>query len=217
MANIDERVRKLELTFARLASGAAVLVVVVLGFFGFTTVYQVPHEVERQIPEAVAKEIKKKYPNIEEELRRRMADLADSGRRARAAAELLEQLATTHAERLASLETAIKAKRFHDFGYIDCGKPKTLTVPEGTTDEWVLFSANPHISAEEKRKTGDNALYAIATSITPQADEKSWSVTFSVRVNYATNRKSADKTDVDCNWEKLKSTPKVQILAIRTG
>ena len=143
MADIDQRVRRIELTFATLAGGAAVLVVVILGFFGYTTLHQIPHEVEQQIPGAVTKEIEEKYPNIERELERRMVELANSERRAQEAAERLEQLASRHNQRLAFLEHSIMAKKFHDFGYIECGKRKTLRAPEGTNDEWVLFSTNP--------------------------------------------------------------------------
>ena len=215
MANVDDRVRKLELTFAKLAGGAAVVVVVVLGFFGFASLYQIPHEVERQIPDAVAKEIKEQYPNIGEELGQKMAALAQSEGRARTAADRLETLAASYGPRLASLEIAVKAKRIHDFGYIDCGKTKSLTAPNGTTDEWILFSVNPHISAEENSLTGDNALYSFATTIIPQADGLTWSVNFSAEVNYNTTSKAKKRTIEDCNWNKWKWRPKVQILALR--
>ena len=216
MANIDERVRKLELIFATLAGGAAVLVAVVLGLFGFTTVYQIPHEVEQEIPAAVANEIEKKYPNIEKELERKMVELAESERRARAAAQHLEQLAATHGQALASLKTAIEMDRFHDFGSIDCGTENTLLVPEGTTEEWVLFSVNPQMSAETVSHSGNNALYSIETTVIPQADEKSWSVTFFAEINFDTNSEGERDTSAKCDWDKLKSTPKARILAIRT-
>ena len=216
MASIDKRVRRLELILASLMGGSAVLVVLVLGFFGYTTIHQIPHEVEQQIPGAVAKEIENKYPGIEKELKERMDQLANSEERAEEAAEHLVQFAATHSQRFASLETALRKKRFHDFGFIDCGETKKLRVPEGSTDEWVLFSVNPNMSAEEKRSTGDNALYSIATIITPLDDGMTWSVEFSGEVNYATSRDSAKKrTVVGCSWKQMKTRAKVQILAIR--
>ena len=85
---------------------------------------------------------------------------------------------------------------------------------------WALSDIipNPNISAEEKRLTGDNALYSIATTITPKPDGKSWSVEFSGQINYATNRDSAkSRTIRGCNWEQLQTRAKVQILAVRVS
>lgn len=217
MANIDERVRKLEQTFAKLTGGGVVLAVVILGFFGFATFYQIPRDVQQQIPMAVTNEIEKKYPNIKKELERRMSALANYERRAKVATERLEEFAVRYDYRIKSLETEIGMKRFHDFGYIKCGNTKTLTVPDGTVDEWVLFSVNPVISADQISNSGNSALYSIATTIIPQSNAKSWSVTFSVEVNRRTNTRNPKKkrTIKDCNWRNLKSTPKAQILAIR--
>ncbi len=216
MANIDQRLRRLELTFAAVAGGAAVLLVLVLGFFGFTTAYQIPKEVKQQIPEAVSNEIEKKYPNIRTELEQKMLELSDSVQRARVAAENLEKLSVTHDQRLASLETAIKTKRFHNFGHIKCGKTITLTVPDGTTDDWSLFGANPNISAETApRASGDNALFSIETAITTQDNKKVWSVKFSVYINDSTNSKANNRQFQYCDSKWFRSTPTLQILAAR--
>ena len=251
MANIDERVRRLELIFAALTGGSAVLVVVVLGFFGFATFHQIPHEVQQQMPMAVANEIESKYPNIEEELEERMEELMASEAEARTTADQLEllaathdgrlgqlvathderltqlaanhderlgQLAETHDLRLESLESAIGVKRFHNYGYIDCGEVKTLRVPEGTTDEWVLFSASPHMSADTKRLTGNNALYSFGTTITSLPDGETWSVEFSVEINLSADTvESGRRTVQRCTSESWESRPTVQILAIRTA
>ena len=78
MEHVDNRVRKLELTFARITGGGAIAIAVMLGLFGYTTFYQVPKTVVDEIPQAVTDAIEKKYPDIESELSDRMIKIKQS-------------------------------------------------------------------------------------------------------------------------------------------
>ena len=64
MATIDERVAKLEQYLARLTGGAIVLSVVVLGYFGIASFYQIPNAVKDAVPAVVSLSAKEVVPQL---------------------------------------------------------------------------------------------------------------------------------------------------------
>ena len=59
MTNIEDRVGKLEKTFARITGGLAVALIFVFGFFGYAHWYQIPEEVGTVLPKAVERYVEK--------------------------------------------------------------------------------------------------------------------------------------------------------------
>lgn len=67
MAEIEDRVGKLEKTFARLTGGAIVAGVALLIFFGITY-RQIPNKVQEILPGAITSYVEKQYPGFDDQL-----------------------------------------------------------------------------------------------------------------------------------------------------
>ena len=215
MAQNEERITKVETTLAHLKGGAVVLSVIVLGFMGFASWYQVPNAVKEAIPKAVSAEIDRRFPEIEKEIEENLISIRKSEEKARQAASTLTELSQSYHEKLSLLERDIATHGIYVLGDVHCGKKKTLSVPihGTTTDNWIVFGINPKINAEERARFGDNALYSHEISVLPNNDRKSWTIDFNIRINY--NTKNERPTIADCNWDQLKSRTQVQVVAIK--
>ena len=204
MRSIEERIRKLETTFARLCGGGVVLAVVVLGFFGFTTLHQIPSEVSKAIPK-----------NIQEEIRQSLVRIEESESKAHTAASELISLSKNYRNRIEGLEKGVAEQGVYFLENVACGETKRVRVPidETTTENWVVLGINPQINAEEIDQIGDNAIYSFETSISPSDDKKFWTVGFLIKINNSTRNTS--KSIKDCTWDRVRSRPEMQFVAIR--
>ena len=83
MAEIEDRVSKLEKTFARLTGGAIVAGIALLAFFSVTHFHQVPSKVQEFLPDAIEIYVEDQYPGFNEQLQA----FLDSARTAASKAE----------------------------------------------------------------------------------------------------------------------------------
>ena len=88
IASINERIRKLELTKAYVLGGTSVGVLLILGYFGFSSFYQIPHTVRSLLPQAVNEYVEKKHPNYEKDLRKYRKSAHDASIKAGQSAKL---------------------------------------------------------------------------------------------------------------------------------
>ena len=72
MAEFEDRIAKLERTIAHLRGGAVVTVVVLAGYFGATSLWQLPGLVRQQLPAAVTEYVNEKHPGFDDELRKEL-------------------------------------------------------------------------------------------------------------------------------------------------
>ena len=68
MSNVEDRVGKLEKTFARIVGGVTVSLLFLLGFFGYAHWYQIPGEVSKILPKAVEQYVENEHPQLESTL-----------------------------------------------------------------------------------------------------------------------------------------------------
>ncbi len=89
----------------------------------------------------------------------------------------------------------------YDLGDVYCDAPKTIPVPDGTTDDWVVFGINPLVnSGVDNASRGDNAIYRFVTEVENNREKTAWDVRFVVEVNY--NTKTSDASAGNCNQDR---------------
>ena len=208
MAEVENRIGRLERTFARVSGATMATVVLLLAFFGYTHWRVIPNEVEKRVKKDIENYIKEKRPQFDEIERvakdsaARAEEAADVAARSRNNAETaagkaaqiiddakrantkLVELARRYEERLSKPAS----RNVHFLKEIGCGQETEVRVPVGgtTTNDWEVVGVSPRITSKvEDRKLGDNAIYSFSLTTRPiHAD--AWSVKFDVEINYNT-------------------------------
>ena len=239
MASIEDRVLKLENTFAQLRGAAIVLTLFVIGALGYTGWIQVPNEVAKKFTDPTseiqthiaainrsnnnAKEIVSQVEKEAETFTKSLSVLLEQARGTNSEmVELLSESDRQAKHALTQLERGKLSPNVYVLGEIICGKEQEFDVPiPGTkTGDWLVLGANWNFSSatSKPKYTGDNALFSIETSIVPRQDNTGWTASLDVRVNGATTNKSSSiaTCENDAHPDDYRTRlGRVQVVAIR--
>ena len=143
-ASIDERVRKLEQWRDYVLGGATVGALLITGYFGFASFFQIPYTVRSLLPEEIKKYVEQNLPGLEEDLSKFRAN-------ANSASTEAKQSAAKAADNAASVRDLLSQLR---------ADPKFLRITSG--EQEISHTTHPDIRRTNYCREGpDNERGAI--------------------------------------------------------
>ena len=91
LASIDDRLRKVEQSKASIVGGIIVGTILIMGFFGFTSIHQIPKAVSNSVPTAIEEYVKKQDPQFAEKLKEYRQNAENAAKAAIVSAEKTHQ------------------------------------------------------------------------------------------------------------------------------
>ena len=219
MAEIEDRIAKLERTIAHFRGGVVVTVVVLAGYFGATSLWQLPSLVRQHLPAAVTEYVNEKHPGFDDELRKELEGIKSLHQEAHG---LLDNI-----RRVDKQTEEVLAKSHRPYvqllGVTNCTDEEEFDVPSGTTDDWVVFGVNSKFTSVWEKQVGDNALFSSEIDIRPSPDKLSWLVNYVLKINFNTRDSDGHRETVwDCReyepsdtYQSLFEGQTLQIVAVR--
>ena len=107
---------------------------------------------------------------------------------------LLKQVAAmvgNHPAFRAKVLETITQPNIYVLGHFKCSANRHIVpvpVKGTTTDQWLVFGINPHVSSLAKTKNGDNAVFSFKTDVRPARNRRSWSIQYLVEINHASDQ-----------------------------
>ena len=91
LASIDDRLRKVEQSKASIVGWIIVGTIRIMGFFGFTSIHQIPKAVSNSVPTAIEEYVKKQDPQFAEKLKEYRQNAENAAKAAIVSAEKTHQ------------------------------------------------------------------------------------------------------------------------------
>jgi len=155
MAEIEDRILKLESELHRIYGGVSVAVVLLLGFFGFANFYQIPKAAKNAVPESVKNYLESEDPGLISRIKTVEAQAANSAASASSFANATKEFSEKAAKLLSVIQAATGPL------YIDSGE-----VSLNSTQNPKIINPN---GCEDNRGTiNGNVVFKKAFSTPPQ-------------------------------------------------
>ena len=135
MAEIEDRVRKLEMLLARIFGGIVVAVVILLGFLGYTSLYQVP----QGITKAVSKYIEERDDEIIDRIRKFGDEVAEDAGKVKSNAAMTDKLVEQIESSPGAMRVEFGSVNIHKEGIPKLWNPNGCEADRGVYGEEVSF------------------------------------------------------------------------------